>query len=82
MGFKTIKMEWDLCSRPPCIPFYPYTMFQNPMPKPSCQKSGKTIITQKVFVTQSSNIVHSDQHTQTPICGDFQAFSNTFPYTN
>ena len=67
MGLKTIKMEWDLCSSPPWVPFYPYTMFQNPMPKPSCQKSRKTIITQKVLVTQSSNIVHCDQHTQKPI---------------
>ena len=71
-------MEWDLCSSPPCIPFYPYTMFQNPMPKPSCQKSRKTIITQKVLVTQSSNIVHCNWHTQKPICADFQVFSNTF----
>ena len=71
-------MEWDLCSSPPCIPFYPYTMFQNPMPKPSCQKSRKTIITQKVLLTQSSNIVHCNWHTQKPICADFQAFSNTF----
>ena len=62
-GVKIIKMAWDLCSSPPCIPFYPYTMFQNPMPKPSCHKSRKTIITQKVLVTQSSNIVHCDWKT-------------------
>ena len=48
------------------------------MPRPSCQKFRKTLITQKVFVTQSSNIVHCDQHTQKPTCADFQAFSNTF----
>ena len=30
-------MDWDLCSNPPWVPFYPYTMFQNPMPKPYCQ---------------------------------------------
>ena len=48
------------------------------MPKPSCQKSRKTIITQKVLVTQSSNIVHCNQHTQKPICADFQVFSNPF----
>ena len=71
-------MEWDLCSHPSCIPFNIYTMFQNPMPKPSCQKSRKTIITQKVLVTQSSNIVHCDWHTQKPITANFQAFSNTF----
>ena len=68
-------MEWNLCSSPLCIPFYPYTMFQNPMPKPSCQKPRKNIMTQKVLVTQSSNIVHCNQHTQKPICADFQAAS-------
>ena len=46
-------MEWELCSSPFWVPFYPYTMFQNPVSKPSCQKSRQTIITQKVFVTQS-----------------------------
>ena len=56
-----------------CIPFYPYTMFQNPMPKPSCQKSRKTIVTQKVLVSQSSNIVHCYWHTQKPICGKFSS---------
>ena len=66
-------MEWNLCSSPPCIPFHPYTMFQNPMPKPSCQKSRKTIITQKVLVTYSSYIVHCNWHTQKVICTDFQA---------
>ena len=77
-GLKIIKMAWDLCSSPPCIPFYPYTMFQNPMSKPSCQKTRKTLISQKVLVIQSSNIVHCDWHTQNPICAHFQAFSNTF----
>ena len=62
----------------PCVPFYPYTMFENPMSKPSCQKSRKTIITQKVLVIQNSHIVHCDQHSQKAICADFQAFSNTF----
>ena len=71
-------MAWNLCNSPPYVPFYPYTMFQNPMPKPSCQKSRKAIITQNVLLTQSSNIVHCDQHTQKPICAHFQAFSNTF----
>ena len=79
MGWKTIKMEWDLCSSPPWVPFYPYTMFLNPIPRPSCQKSRKkTIITQNIFVTQSSNIVHCNQHNQKPICADIQAFPNTF----
>ena len=77
-GVKTIKMEWDICSSPPWVQFYPYTMFQNPMPKPSCQKSRKTIITQKVLVTQSYNIVHCNWHTHKTIPTDFEAFSNTF----
>ena len=56
------------------------TMFQNPMPKPSCQKSRKAIITQKVLVTQSSNIVHCNWHTQKPICVDFASlFKHFFP---
>ena len=71
-------MEWNLCNSAPWVPFYPYAMFQNPMSKPSCQTSRKTIITQKVLVTQSSNIVHCDMHIQKPICVDFQAFPNTF----
>ena len=53
-------------------------MFQNPRSKPSCHKSTKTIITQKVLVTQSSNIVHCNWHTQKSISADFQAFLNTF----
>ena len=35
MGFKTMKMGWDKCSSPPRGPFYPYTMFQNPISWPS-----------------------------------------------
>ena len=81
MGWKTIKMEWDLCSSTPWAPLYNYTMFQNPIPRPFCQKSRKTIITQKVLVTQRSNIVHWDQHTQKPICADFQPFQTPFPCT-
>ena len=59
--------------------FYPYTMFQNPRSWPSHKKCRKTIITQKVIVTQSSNILHCNWHTQKPICADLQAFANTFP---
>ena len=77
-GKKTIKMEWDLCSNAPWAHFCPYTRSQNHISKPSSQKSRKTIITQKVLVTQNSNIVHCNQHTQKPICADFQAFWNTF----
>ena len=38
----------------------------------------KTLITQRVLVTQSSNILHCNWHTQKSMCADFQAFSNTF----
>ena len=38
----------------------------------------KNIITQKVLVTQSSNIVHCNWHTQKSICADLQAFANMF----
>ena len=76
MGSKTITMKWNLCSSPPWVPFHPYTMFQIPIPRPSCQKPRKTIITIKVLVTQSSNIVHCDQHAQKPIHADIQAFPN------
>ena len=78
MGLKTIKMGRDLCSSPLWVPFYPYTMFQNPIPRLSCQKSRKTIITKKVLITQSSNIVHCNWHTQQPTCAHMQAFLNTF----
>ena len=44
----------------------------------SIQNAEKTIITQKVLITQRSNIVHCDWHTQKPICIDLQAFANTF----
>ena len=60
MGLKTMKMGWDLCSSPPWVAFYPHTMFWNPISRPSCKKSRKTMITPKVLVTQSSNIVHCD----------------------
>ena len=71
-------MTWDLCNSPPWVPFYSYTMFQNPIPRPSCQKSRKAIITQNVLVTQSSHIVHCVWYTQKHLCADLQAFSNTF----
>ena len=80
---ETSGIKWGykpslLCCSPPCIPFYPYTMFQNPMPKPSCQKFRKTFITEKLLVTQSSDIVYCDLNTEKPVCADFQAFWNTF----
>ena len=56
-----------LCSSAPWVPFYPYTTFQNPMSRASSKKSRKTIITQKVLATQSSKIVHCDQHTHKPV---------------
>ena len=75
---KNIKMEWNLCSSASWVPFFPYTMFQYPMSKTSCQTSRKAFITQNVLGTQSSNIVHCHWHTQKPISADFQAFLNTF----
>ena len=54
-------------------------MFQNPISRPSSKKWRKTIITQKVLVTQSFNIVHCNRHTPNPMCPDLQAFSNIFP---
>ena len=53
------------------------TMFQNPMPKPSCQKSRKTILTQKVLVTQSSNSALLLAYPKTYMC-KFSSLSNTF----
>ena len=82
MGLNTIKMEWDICSSPPLVQFYPYTMFQNSIPKPSCQKSRKTIITQKVLVTQSLNIVHCSWLTQNLYVKIFKPFQTLFPYEN
>ena len=57
-------------------------MFQNPISRPSHKKCRKTIITQKVLLTQSSNIVHCNWHTQKPKCEDLQAFANIFPHAN
>ena len=79
MGLKTIEMGWDLCSSPPWVPFYPYTMFQNPISRPSCQKWRKTITTQKVLVTQSSNIMHCDWHTQNLYVQIFKPLWTLFP---
>ena len=47
-------MAWDLCSSPLWVPFYPYSMFMNLIPRPSCQKSRNIIITQKVLATHSA----------------------------
>ena len=69
-------MEWDLYSSPPCIPFYPYTMFQIPMLKPSCQKIKKNHHNSKYLSHKSSNIVHCNWHTQKPICADFSTSSS------
>ena len=41
MGFKTMKMAWDICSSPPWGPFYPYTMLQNPISWPSHKNAEK-----------------------------------------
>ena len=75
-------MGWDICSSPPWVPFYPFTLFQNPISRPSHKKCRKTIITQKVLVTQSFNIVHCDQHTQKPIGAVWKPLRTLFPYAN
>ena len=77
-GIQTMKIGWDICSSPPWVPFYSYTMFQNPISWPSHKKCRKNIITLKGLVTQSSNIVHCNWHTQKLICADLQAFANMF----
>ena len=79
MGLKTIKIECDLCSNPPWIWFYPYTMFLNPMPQPSCQKSRKTIITQKVHVRQSSHSALWLEYPKTYMCRFSSLFVHFFP---
>ena len=68
-------------------PILPLHNVSDPMHKPSCQKSQKNIyniyiITQKVLVTQSSNMMHCNQHTKKPLCTDLQAFLNTFTHSN
>ena len=68
-------MEWDLCSSASWVPFHSYTMFLN-IPVKIQEKS---IINHKVLVTQSSNIVHCDQHSQKPI---FKSLWTFFPFEN
>ena len=82
MRFTSMKMGWDICSSPPWVTFYPYTMFQNPISWPSHNKCRKTIIIQKVLVTQSCNIVHCNWHTQKLICADLQVCEHFFPVAN
>ena len=77
-----MKVGWDLSRSPPGVPFCPYTMFQNPVSWPSHKKCRKNTITQEVLVTQSSNIVHFNRHTQKPIGADLEAFANTFSLSN
>ena len=79
MVVKTMKMGWDVCSSPPWVPFYPYTMFQNPISRPSSKIEENYNNSKHVLITQCSNIVHCDWYTQKPICADIQAFSNFFP---
>ena len=54
-------------------------MFQNPISRPSCQKWRKTITTQKVLVTQSSNIMHCDWHTRNLYVQIFKPLWTLFP---
>ena len=78
MGFKSMKMGWDICSSPSWVTFYPYTMFQNPISWPSHNKCRKTIIIQKVLVTQNCNIVHCNWHTQKPYMCRFASLCKHF----
>ena len=78
MGLKPSKWNGTYAAVLLASHFTPIPCFRNPMPKPSCQKSRKAIVTHKVLVTQSSNIVLCDWHSQKPKCVDFQAFSNPF----
>ena len=50
MGLITIKMEWDLCSSPACVPFYLYTMFQNPILNLPVNNYRKLIITGNKYI--------------------------------
>ena len=77
MGFKTMKWDGTYAAVLLGSHFTPTSCFRTlyvDLPI----KMQKTIITQKVLVTQSSNIVHYDQHTQKPVCADLQAFANAF----
>ena len=77
MGFKTMKWDGTYAAVLLGSHFTPTPCFRTlylDLPI----KMQKTIITQKVLVTQSSNIVHYDQHTQKPVCADLQAFAKTF----
>ena len=76
-------MGWDLCSSPPWVPFYPYTMFQNPIPIPSCQKFRKTIITEKSTChTKFSHSALCLAHPKTYMWRFSSLFKHFFPVKN
>ena len=73
-------MEWNLCSSPSWVPFYPYTMFQDPMPKPSCQKSRKIIITEKSTChTKFSHSALQSAYPKPYMCRFSSLFEHFFP---
>ena len=58
MGSKTMKMGWKHIQQSSLCPhFTPTTILHNPISWSSHTKCRKTIITQKVLITQRSNIV-------------------------
>ena len=67
--------ENGICSSPPWVDLPLHNVSK---PNILHNKCRKTIIIQKVLVTQNCNIVHCNWHTQNPICADLQAFANTF----
>ena len=79
MGLKTSKWHGTYAAVPLTSHSTPTPCFRTLCLNLPCHKSRKPTVTQKVLVTLSSNIVHCNQHTQKPVCTDFQAFSNTFP---
>ena len=77
-GVQIHEMEWDICSSPPWVTIYPYTMFQNQYLALPITNAEKPLIIQKVLVTQSCNIVHCNWHTQKPYMCRFASLCEHF----
>ena len=77
MGLKTIKMKWDLCSSVPCVPFYPYTTFQN---HTFLSKLQETRITEKsTCPTKFSHSALQSAYPKTYMCRLSSLFKHFFP---
>ena len=77
MGLKTSKWTYAavlLASHSTPIPCFRTLCLNLPS-----QNSRKTIVTHKILVTQSSNIVHCDWHTQNLYVQIFKPFQTIFP---